>query len=393
LRVLYVNHTAEVSGGERSLLTLLEALPRGIVPHVATPHGPLEEAVTALGIAVTPIVATGGSLRLHPIHTSRAAAEMGVAAAQLHRAARRHRADIVHANSARAGIEVALARVANAARIVHVRDILPAGRVTSASMRLIARTATVVLANSQFTARNVLAAVPDAPVEVVYPAIDLARFDPSRIDRARARSQLGALGAEGALLGVVAQLSPWKGQQTAIEALRMLLDAGIQAHLLLIGSAKFVARSTRFDNDAYVARLRQLVTSLGLEDRVSFLGERDDIPELVRALDLLLLPSEAEPFGRALLEAMALEVPVLATNVGGPPELVRDDRDGYLLPPGQPAAWAHAARKILESPDRARQMGRSGRARIAEMFGVDVQAAATREVYERAVARNQSAAA
>ena len=135
------------------------------------------------------------------------------------------------------------------------------------------------------------------------------------------------------LLGVVAQLSPWKGQDTAIEALRLLREQGVDAHLLLIGSAKFVARATRFDNEAYVAALQQIVAAAGLEDRVSWLGEREDVPELVRALDVLLLPSHEEPFGRALLEAMALEVPVLATSVGGPPELIREGRDGLPGPP------------------------------------------------------------
>ncbi len=125
------------------------------------------------------------------------------------------------------------------------------------------------------------------------------------------------------LLGVVAQLSPWKGQDTAIEALRILREQGVDAHLLLIGSAKFVARATRFDNEAYVAGLRARVARADLEDRVSWLGEREDVPELVRALDVLLLPSREEPFGRALIEAMALGVPVLATEVGGPPEIVR----------------------------------------------------------------------
>ena len=111
------------------------------------------------------------------------------------------------------------------------------------------------------------------------------------------------------LLGVVAQLSPWKGQDTAIEALRILREQGIDAHLLLIGSAKFVARATRFDNEGYVAGLRRLVADAGLQDHVTWLGEREDVPELVRALDVLLLPSWEEPFGRALIEAMALKCP------------------------------------------------------------------------------------
>ena len=188
------------------------------------------------------------------------------------------------------------------------------------------------------------------------------------------------------LLGVVAQLSPWKGQDTAIEALRLLCRDGVDAHLLLIGSAKFVARATRFDNEAYVARLRSLIADAGLEDRVSWLGEREDVVELVRALDALLLPSREEPFGRAVIEAMALEVPVLATSVGGPAEIISDGREGYLLAPGEPAAWAAAVRRIAEQPQLRRELGRAGRERAREAFGLDRHAEAMLEVYRRASA-------
>jgi glycosyltransferase involved in cell wall biosynthesis len=308
---------------------------------------------------------------------------MGHAALQVHRAARRHRASIVHANSVRAGIELGLARLEPAARLVQVRDVLPPGRVTSATMRLIARTATVVVANSAYTASSVRALAPRARLEVVYPAIDLARFDPAGIDRAAARARLGAAGTRRVLLGVLAQLSPWKGQDTAIEALRLLREQDVDAHLLLIGSAKFVARATRFDNEAYVAGLRREIAAAGLVDRVSWLGERDDVPQLIRALDVLLLPSHEEPFGRALLEAMALEVPVLATNLGGPPELVREGRDGYLLPPHEPAVWAEAVKRILASPDQGRELGRAGRRRLAEGFDVEHHVEAVMALYRR----------
>jgi glycosyltransferase involved in cell wall biosynthesis len=385
VRVLYVNHTAEVSGAERSLLALLGGLPSTVQPLVATPPGRLEQAVKELGIGVTPITSTAGSLRLHPAHTPRAVAEMSLAALQVHRAARRHRAEVVHANSIRAGIELGLAHVSPAASIVHVRDCLPPGAITSATMRLIARTASTVVANSHYTAATVLAAAPNARLEVVHPAIDLAAFDPARIDRATARARLGPAGTRRVLLGVVAQLSPWKGQDTAIEALRLLREQDVDAQLLLIGSAKFLASSTRFDNEAYVAGLKRLVAEAELEDRVSWLGERDDVPDLVRALDVLLLPSEEEPFGRALLEAMALEVPVVATNVGGPPELLRDGREGYLVPPGEPEAWARAVRRVIEGPERGQAMGRAGRVRIAEGFDVEHHVEAVLALYRRAI--------
>jgi glycosyltransferase involved in cell wall biosynthesis len=387
VNVLYVNHTGEVSGAERSLLGLLGALPAEVRPLVATPRGELAEAVEGLEIPTTVITGTAGSLRLHPVHTPRTLVELSLAAGQVRRAARRDRAQLVHANSIRAGIVLGLARLSPAASVVHVRDCLPASVLSSATMRLIAATATTIVANSRYTAAAARAAAPGAQPEVVYNAVDLERWDPSRIDRARARALLGAAGRRDVLLGVVAQLSPWKGQDTAIEALRLVREEGLDAHLLLVGSAKFVARSTRYDNDAYVARLRAQIADAGLADRVSWLGEREDVPELVRALDILLLPSREEPFGRALIEAMALRVPVLATSVGGPAEIIEDGREGYLLPPREPAAWARAIRRIAESADRRLEMGLAGRDRVERAFTAGHHAAAMLEVYERAVAR------
>jgi L-malate glycosyltransferase len=390
MKVLYVNHTAEVSGSERSLLSLLAALPPNVQARVASPPGALMQATEQLGVPVTPITGTAASLRLHPLHTPRALADMSRAALQLHRAARRHRADVVHANSIRAGIELGLSRVSPAGAVVHVRDCLPPSTMTTATMRLIAATADAVVANSDYTSSLVRVSAPKAPLEVIHPALDLARFDPTGIDRALARARLGRPGTRRVLLGVVAQLSPWKCQDTAIEALGLLCERGVDAHLLLIGSAKFTAGSTRFDNEAYVAGLRRLTAGAGLEDRVSWLGERKDVPELMRALDALLLPSAEEPFGRSLLEAMALEVPVLATNVGGPPELVRDGREGYLIPPRKPAAWAEAAMRLIEQPEQAREMGRAGRRRIAEHFDIARHVQATLALYERVMGARAS---
>lgn len=387
MRVLYVNHTPTISGGERSLLDLLAALPDSVQPLLATPRGSLQSAVEELGIATIPITGTAGSLRLHPLHTPRTLAELAIAASQVRRAARLHRADVLHANSIRAGLVLALARTAPAATVVHVRDCLPPSRVASATLRLIVATATTVVANSQYTARSVQAAAPGASVEVVYNSVDLARWDPARIDREAARRALGDAGKRRVVLGVVAQLSPWKGQDTAIEALELLRREGVDAHLLLIGSAKFTARATRYDNEAYVSRLKGLVADGGLEDRVSWLGEREDVPTLIRALDILLLPSWEEPFGRTLIEAMAMGVPVIATNVGGPAEIIEDGREGYLVAPRRPSAWARAIRRVAESPDGGAGMGRAGRTRAQEAFTLANHVRAIGDLYERAVER------
>jgi len=382
-----VNHTSEVSGGERSLLGMLGVRPPELEPRLAAPRGRLTAEAARLGVPVSTITGTAGSLRVHPLHTPRALAEMSAAAVQVRRAARRHLSELVHANSIRAGIVLALARPPAEATVVHVRDCLPPGQLSTATLRLIGATATLVVANSQYTARSVRSVAPKARVEVIYNAVDLERWNPQRIDRIRARTALGVASERALLLGVVGQLSPWKGQDTAIEALRLVRDQGIDAHLLLVGSAKFVARATRFDNRGYVEALREQVARAGLEERVSWLGERDDVPELMRALDVLLLPSSEEPFGRAVIEAMAMGVPVVVTNVGGPCELIEHGREGYLVSPRRPVEWARAIRALADDPASAAQMGEAGRERARD-FSLDRHVKSMLDLYERTLARS-----
>ncbi len=111
-----------------------------------------------------------------------------------------------------------------------------------------------------------------------------------------------------------------------------------------------------------------------------------------RALDILLLPSREEPFGRALIEAMALEVPVLATSVGGPDEIVQEGRQGYLLPPLEPPAWAAAIRRLAEDRPLARALGRAGRERVERQFSAERHVEAMLGVYETALERARAPA-
>lgn len=385
MKVLYVNHTPTVSGAERSLLDLLGALPEEVSATLAAPVGTLAGLAHERGVPVRPIQGTAGSLRLHPLHTPRALAEMAIAARQVRRAAAEVGADIVHANSIRAGIVCGLARL-DAATVVHVRDCLPPGRVSRATMRLIGSTATTVVANSEYTARWARTIAPNIHAEVVYNGVDLSRFDPARIDRAAARASIGVSEPTTLLLGVVAQLSPWKGQDTAIEALAGLLEQGVDARLALIGTARFVASSTRFDNYAYVRRLRALADERGVADSVIWLGEREDVAELIAALDLLLLPSWEEPFGRAVIEAMALEVPVLATLLGGPAEILAGG-GGILLAPRVPADWVRAAAELAADPARRASLGRRGRERVERDFTLRGHVESVLEVYRRVLRR------
>ena len=132
-------------------------------------------------------------------------------------------------------------------------------------------------------------------------------------------------------------------------------------------------------------RLSRLAVELGVDDSVTFLGERSDVPECLAAMHLFVLPSLNEGMGRALVEAMAAGLPVVATRVGGVPAIVEDGRTGLLVPPGDAAALAAAIDSLVRRPDVAKEMGAAARQSINERFGIPAMVQAVEAVYEAAL--------
>lgn len=383
MNVLYVNHTGAVGGGERSLLELFAALPSSISPSLACPGGDLEASAREVGVRVWRIRGTDVTLRLHPLRTPRGLADVVRTAISVRNVAKKSGAHLVHANSIRAGlIAVLAARVGAPPAIVHIRDCLPAGAAGDVSRRLLGLGATLVLANSRYTAESFARDGDDKSVRVIYASVDTRLFDPARIDPDDARASLG-LDGSSAVLGVVAQLTPWKGQDDAIRSLALLRKQRPDAQLLLVGEAKFPA--ARYDNEAFEGTLHRLAAELGVVDGVRFLGERRDVPEVLRALDVVLVPSWEEPFGRTAIEAMAMERPVMATAVGGTAEIIRDGEDGLLLPPRDPPRWAKAAEDLLSAPKLRARMGRAGRLRVIRDFSREAYVEGVLDAYKSAL--------
>jgi glycosyltransferase involved in cell wall biosynthesis len=384
VRVLYVSHTAQISGGERSLIELLGALGERVEPTVATPRGDLSAWMLGAGLPVRVISGADGSLKAHPLHTPVAVAQLARAAWSVRRIARRERAQLVHANSIRAGlVAAAAARSGGPPAVVHVRDVLPDGPLTRLTRIAVDRGASAIIGNSAHTLARFAPSRTDTVLAVAHSPVDMRRMRlAAELDRFAARAALDIPPDAGPVLGVVAQLTPWKGQDDAIRLVAHLRERFPGVHLLLAGSAKFVSASTRYDNRGFERKLKSLANDLDLGDRVVLLGERDDVPELLRALDMLLVPSWEEPFGRAIVEALAVGVPVAATSVGGPREILRNGVDGLLLPPRAPGTWAAALSRLLSDPARLSEMGGRGPARAADF---DRQAHADRvlSVYER----------
>jgi L-malate glycosyltransferase len=350
---------------------------------VACPaSGPLADAVDSAAIEWFPIPSVDASLRMQAVGTPVGIGQLAAGGLSLARAARRFRADVIHANTTRAGVMAAVARRFGAPPfVVRAHEHIPLTRAGRAVRALLVPRASAIVAVSDYTARKFDEGLERPVAQRVYNSIDHTRFNET-VRPAGLRAELG-LPPDAALLGHVAQITPWKGQDTSIRALAQLRGQGLDAHLAVAGQVAFGGKRVRYDNRGFMARLERLVGDLGVGDAVHFLGQRSDVPEVLRDLDMSLLPSWEEPFGLVTVESMAVGTPPLVGDVGAGPELVDDGVTGRTLPPRQPEPWAAAVRDLLEEPETLRRLGRNGPPAAAR-FHDEVHAAEMSAIYAAA---------
>jgi glycosyltransferase involved in cell wall biosynthesis len=167
-----------------------------------------------------------------------------------------------------------------------------------------------------------------------------------------------------------------------VAAMRRILDCLPAARLAVVGDLRDVD---------YLRQVRSDAERLGVASQILWLGHRDDVRELMPALDVYLQPSLAEPLGLAILEAMAVELPVVASDVGGIPEVVVRGETGILVPPADSAALAGAVIALMQDPAARRAMGLAGRQRVLREFSPENQVARIESVLARVARRRQAA--
>lgn len=385
MKILFTNHTGEISGAEHSLLDLLKGLriSRLDTLLVCGDDGPLAERARALGIETELIRPFTAGFTRSPLQLSRYCGKLRDSARQVGLIARARKPDLVHANSVRAGLVACLAqRSYRAPLVVHIRDCVPQNILGALSRRLIVHHAAAIIANSEHTLQSFAGGsvrIRDKSC-VVCNAVDLERFDPRKSDTAPLRQELALEGAFP-VLALVGQITPWKGQVDAIDAMTHIRCSYPRAKLLIVGEAKFQRHGARYNNVSYASELRELVKDRELDAHVLFIGERNDIPAVFKTCDLALLPSWEEPFGRTVIEAMAMGKPVVATEVGGPREIIEEGVTGRLVPPRNPNALAEAVCQLAGNSALRESMGIAGRRRVVERFSLDAHVAQLLSIY------------
>jgi glycosyltransferase involved in cell wall biosynthesis len=362
LRVLHLDSERTWRGGERQVLELMRRQRGGgDDPHLAAPAASaIASRAAAEGFPVHP-VAMSGTWDL----------ASAIAVARLHRSLR---PDVAHWHAARAHAIGAIAALLapGPARVLSRRVDFPVRR-SPGSRLLYALPIDAILAISEGV-RDALvrSGVPASSIRVVPSGIDLAPHATPG-DRARVRAAEGVLEDEIVVLQIAA-LAPHKSQRDLLRAASAALARRPELRFWIAGEGR-LRRELEAERDA-----------LALGDRFRLLGFREDVLDLLAAADLFCVSSYLEGMGTSTLDAMAAGLPVVATRVGGIPEIVADGVTGLLVPPREPESLARALVDLAEDRSRRERMGQEARIKV-RAFSADRTAERTREAYEAALAR------
>jgi glycosyltransferase involved in cell wall biosynthesis len=370
IRLAYVIKEMEMGGSQTHLTQVLRLLDRSRFQpllYCLTGKGPLLEPARALGV---------------PIHAPAAGSSfkgLGLVArcAALARALRRDRIDIVHNYLLRANLVGSVS-----ARLARVPVVLCSKRgchwrrgLELVSARIGNALADTVMVNAE-AVRDFVHGNEGCAREkmVVIPSgVDTDRFQP--LPAAQFKERLG-LPEERLIVGVVTRMRVRKGVEEFIRAIGQVRLTRPEVHGVIVGEVSL-------DEP-----LQEMVRSLGLQEHLSLIGRRGDMPEVFSAFDVFVLSSHDEGMSNAILEAMAMEKAVVATDVGGTGEVIRHGQSGLLVPPKDPHALATAISEVLAQPARAHEMGRLGRRIVEDRFSAHAMVRQMEQVYlELAAAR------
>jgi len=283
----------------------------------------------------------------------------------LRRSMKNLKASLIHSNTSRATLYALIAKIGMRVPLIwHVRIPLRDQKLDW----LFKRGCDLLITVSRAVG-NRFPRIDSKKMQLVYNGVDTYKFKPGKKNKIL-REKLN-IESHHYLLGTVGRLSPEKGLEYLISALKNLSDLRKDVKLIIVGE----------ESTAYRKQLENMIEEKGLQDKVFLLGYRSDIPDLLGAMDLFCLPSLTEGLNRSCLEAMACGLPVVATRVGGNIEMIEDEKSGLLVDAGAADALEEALLFLIDNPQAALRMGTNARRRIEEMFDIDVNTNATERIY------------
>ncbi len=367
--ILYLTGQSEMGGGEKSLLELVKHLDRDrYEPVVVLPaEGTLAQHLRGCGVRyrtgfTLPGLRRGGILKWpRALHRLRAIV-------------RTEKADIIHGNGTRENIALGIVgRLIGVPSVWHLRNLVAMGMIDiEKPLAFLPRR---IIANSRAVAKRLRRKTSaKKKLTVIYNGVDMRLF--SGGDSAGVRSELGA-GEGSVLVGIVGRIGAGKGHEVFMHAAKRALedDGGENLRFAIIGDELFT-------DNGRGGRMKDLVERLGISDSVVCTGYRDDVERVMGALDILVLASENEPFGRVLIEAMAAGKALVATSAGGVREVVEGGVTALLVRPGDVELMANAITRLSRDHELRERMGESGKNRVRKKFSIEEHVSKIERIYD-----------
>ena len=199
-------------------------------------------------------------------------------------------------------------------------------------------------------------------IRVVYNGTDIKKYECNHSGE-RIRKEF-CIKPEEKLVGIIGRIAHWKGQKEFLYAARGISEKIPDTRFLIVGDGS--------GDRKYLDEVKELPQKIGLQEKVIFTGFRNDVNEILAAMDIVVHASTLpEPFGLTIIEAMACGKPIVATNGGGVPEIIIDGVTGVLVPMKDPAALEKGIIEMLTDPEKRKKLGSAGRKRVEEFFTVD----------------------
>jgi glycosyltransferase involved in cell wall biosynthesis len=366
IRVLFVEHRAGIGGGQTHLLEVLRHLDRGRFEPFASlvSEGYCHDQLAALDIE-TSVIDIRRVLRKSPLKTLHNVSALA-------RLIKRKRIQLVHCGSLKSLLVAGpAARHRRIPAIWHAHVTGDFGWPLDIAGCWLS---SLIIAGSHCIARRFeRCPYADRKLNVIHDGVDTHHFDPNR-GYPDLRAELG-LAADQTVIGYVGRLEREKGIDVFTEAIPGIAGRDERIGFLIVGGDPDGGSTLE-------GPLRQRLEASGHIGRVRFAGFRADTAPCFAAMDMLVAPSRSEGFGLAIAEAMAMGLPVVASRVGGIPEVVEDGRTGILVPPSDSRMAAAAVIDLLSDRSRMAGMGRAGRQRILTQFSMERHVAGLEKVYE-----------
>lgn len=384
--MLFVSHDSSLYGAQLSLLGLISRLDKDRVSSVVvTPNeGDLVGELERLGVPVHVSPLTRWVVSSNGVEANR----FQVSWAALKGVSRRVRAvqnliaqtnaELVYTNTVTCVDGAIAARKTGRPHIWHLREHIRGNQDLEALLppalacRVVSRLSSQVICNSEALRDSYLFGIPRRKIEVVYNGIDLDKFSPQARVRESFRSEIDVAN-DAPLVGIVGSITPRKGHLVFVDAAEQILKQHPRAIFVLAGAGEA----------QFVRSVEQRIAAAGLGDAFRFLGWRPDVERILPALDVLVIASDQEAFGRTVIEGMACGVPVVATRSGGPEEIVVDAQTGYLVPVNDPVGMGAAVSAVLQDAGLATRLGGMGRQRAVEVFSLDAYASKLQSIMLR----------